>query len=159
MRNNPFEPNGQPTDVVARERMADLPAKRPQPAPAPIVATSASADQAEIRQEEAQTVRYAISKMNDFLQWFMIVLQVTLGIRFLLRLIGADPGNLFAGFLFALTDIVLFPFRDIVKIPPFRANQVFELYTLIAMVIYALLFWAVRRFLRILVSSPEEPAQ
>ena len=112
-------------------------------------------DSAEIRQEEALTFRYAIGKLNDFLQWFVSVLEVTLAIRFILKLIGADPGNLFAGFLYALTDIVLFPFSTIVHSPQHQ-NQAFEWSTLIAMIIYWLAFWAIRRFLRILISGPEE---
>lgn len=120
--------------------------------------TDMEVENAEARQEEARTVRYAIGKLNDFLQWFIAVLEVTLAIRFLLRLIGADPGNLFAGFLYALTDIILFPFNGIVQSPSLRQFQAFEWSTLIAMIIYALVFWAIRRFLSILITSPEEPA-
>lgn len=163
MLNNPQsrEPvNAQPTDVISRgERMADLPTKQPvqQPPPAPEV--NPDVENAEIRQEEARTVRYAIGKLNDFLQWFITVLAVTLTIRFLLMLIGADPANLFTGFLYALTEIILFPFKNIVHPSVIRAPyQQFEWSTIIAIGIYWLIFWAIRRFLRILISSPEEPA-
>jgi YGGT family len=78
-----------------------------------------------------------------------------------LKLIGADPINLFAGFLYALTDIILFPFSNIVRAPSIHPPyQAFEWSTLIAMGIYALIFWAIRRFLRILITNPnEEPPQ
>jgi hypothetical protein len=161
----PEEPlNSQPTDVMSRhERMADLPPKPvPQPVPPPSVAeTEAEVESVETRQEEARTIRYAIGKLMDFLAWFTAVLEVTLVIRFLLKLIGADPGNLFAGFLYALTDIILFPFKDIVSSPSVHPPyQAFEWSTLIAMAIYALLFWAIRRFLLILITNPaEEPPQ
>ncbi|MBV9614788.1 MAG: YggT family protein [Ktedonobacteraceae bacterium] len=165
MSNNPYpdEPHAQTAGALPRsDRMEDLPlraapASQVQPPP---LATNVSPDgeSEETRHEEALTVRYAIGKLNDFLQWFIAVLEVTLAIRFILMLIGADPNNLFAGFLYALTDIILFPFRTIVHStsihPPYEA---FEWSTLIAMAIYALLFWAVGRFLRILISSPEEP--
>lgn len=166
MRNAPYpdEPtSAQPTDILPqKERMEDLqPRPAPQPAPQapPPVENTAEIESAEARQEEARTVRYAIGKLSDFLQWFMTVMEVTLAIRFLLKLIGADPTNLFAGFLYALTDIILFPFNNIVpSAAPTHANQsIFEWSTIIAMAIYWLLFWAVRRFLRILISSPEEP--
>ncbi len=125
----------------------------PQPPPA---ADAIPEEEAAVRQEEARTVRYAIGKLNDFIQWFVTVLEVLLALRFLLKLIGADPNNLFAGFLYALTTIVLVPFDSIVHTPSLRTNQAFEWSTLIAMAIYWLLFWAVRRFLRILISSPDE---
>lgn len=164
MPNNPYpeEPTRAqpPTDVLPqRERMADLPPRAvPPPMPAaPQRETDAEVENAETRQEEARTVRYAIGKLNDFLQWFLVVLEVTLAIRFFLKLIGALPGNLFVGFLYALTDIVLFPFSNIVNPLIVRSGQEFEWSTLIAMLIYWLIFWAVRRFLSILISSPEEP--
>src|SRR5579884_847531 len=161
MRNDSF-PNdptsAQPTEMIPP--MEDIPPRqappRPQAAQPPMADTTSEADLVETRQEEARTVRYAIGKLNDFLQWFMAVLEVTLAIRFLLKLIGADPMNLFAGFLYALTDIILFPFSTIVRAPSIHPNQAFEWSTLIAMAIYWLVFWAIRRFLHILISGPEE---
>jgi hypothetical protein len=161
MRNNPYpdEPNRvKPSaDVLPqRGRMEDLP-PRPVPIAAPTsIETASEAESAETRQEEVRTVRYAIGKLNDFLQWFLVVLEVTLTIRFFLKLIGALQINLFVGFLYALTDIVLFPFSNIVNSFKIRSGQEFEWSTLIALLIYWLIFWAIRRFLRILISTPED---
>lgn len=162
MGNNPFpdDPNRlRPAHVLPqRERMDDLPPRVAQPQPAaPPIDVIPEVEGAE-RQEEARTVRYAIGKLNDFLQWFLVVMEVTLIIRFFFLLIGAQQSNLFAGFLYALTDIILFPFQGIVN--PLRISQVqaFDWSTLIAMLIYWLIFWAVRRFLSILISTPEESA-
>ena len=139
--------------------MEDLPLKQiPSHAPtSPAMDTDLDVESAEVRQEEARTIRYAIGKLNDFLQWFTVVLEVTLIIRFLLRLIGAYPGNLFAGFIYALTNILLFPFFGIVGSPKLQGDQALEWPTVIAVIVYWLLFWAIRRFLLILISSPEEP--
>lgn len=162
MRNNPYpdEPNRvQPSAEVIpqRGRMEDLP-PRIVPVVVPASAeTEPEVESAETRQEEARTVRYAIGKLNDFLQWFLIVLEVTLTIRFFLKLIGANTTNLFVGFLYALTDIVLFPFFNIVRSLVLHSGQEFEWSTLIALLLYWLIFWAIRRFLRILISTPEEP--
>lgn len=106
--------------------------------------------------EEERTVSYAIGKLIDFLMWFSVTIEVVMAIRFIFRLVGADPGNLFAGFIFSLSDIILVPFASIVPNairPPYQA---FEWSTLIAMVIYWLVFWAIRRFLAILASEPED---
>ncbi len=166
MRNNPYpeEPGrAQPTEVIPsqRERMEDLPPKQiPQmPVPPASEETVAEIENVETRQEEARTIRYAIGKLNDFLQWFLVVMEITLVIRFFFKLIGADPANLFAGFLYALTDIVLFPFANIVRSPSIHPQQAFEWSTLIAMIIYWLIFWAVRRFLSILISNPDEATE
>lgn len=166
MSNDPYSNDqfgGQPTDVIPP--MEDIPARQ-------VPSTPSAADggayplqevdieNVEARQEEAQTIKFAIGKLGDFLRWFAIVLEVTLAVRFVLRLIGADPTNVFAGFLYALSDIILFPFSTIVTNPSVHPpNQAFELSTLIGMGIYFLIFWFVKLFLRILISEPEEPAQ
>jgi uncharacterized protein YggT (Ycf19 family) len=109
--------------------------------------------------EDALTIKFAIGKLNDYLQWFLMVLEVILVIRFLLKMFGADPANLFAGFIFSLTDILLVPFSGIVPSFSLHTHQAFEFSTLVAMGIYFLLFYALKRFLRILISSPEEPVE
>jgi hypothetical protein len=110
--------------------------------------------------EEALTIKFAIGKLNDYLLWFLMVLEVTLAIEFFLMLIGAAQNNLFAGFMYALTVIPLFPFNGIV--PPTKlgtGGAEIEWSTLIAMAVYALVFYALRRFLHILISGPEEPVE
>ncbi len=155
MRTNPYpdEPkHAQPTDVLpSRARMEELQPRATQPTP-PATETDQDVENAEIRLEEARTVRYAINKLNDFLQWFMVVLEATLAIRFFFKLIGADAANPFAALLYLLTNIVLFPFANIVPTIPDR----FALDTIIAMIIYWLTFWAIRRFMHILITGPEE---
>lgn len=106
--------------------------------------------------EDAFTVKFAIGKLNDYLQWFLMVMETILALRFILKMFGANPGNLFASFVFALTDILLTPFNGIVPPISIHPNQAFEIATLIAMAVYFLLFYALKRFLRILISNPEE---
>ena len=166
MHTNPYpdEPkltHNQPTEMLSK--MEDLPLKQVSSQTPTLLTTDTDPDveSAETRQEEARTIRYAIGKVNDFLQWFTVVLEITLIIRFFLKLIGANPVNPFAGLIYALTDILLFPFESnggIVQSPKPQGDQVvLEWSTLIAMIVYWLIFWAIRRFLLILISSPEEP--
>ncbi len=147
--------------------MEELPRRPPlpqQPGSAPSVAENPaqapeSAESPVTRQEEALTIKYAIGKLNEYLLWFLSVLEITLLLRFILKLIGAAPTNLFAGFLYALTDILLYPFLGIVSSPSIHPpNQSFEFSTLIGVIVYFLVFYALRRFLRILI-SPEEPVE
>ncbi len=156
----------QPTETYPP--MEELPLKPPPPqepvnTPQPVGESPVQAlegvESPVTRQEEALTIKFAIGKLNDYLLWFLTVLEVTLLLRFILKLIGADPNNLFAGFLYALTDIILYPFLGIVKSPSIHSNQAFEFSTLIAMAVYFLIFYALRRFLRILISGPEEPVE
>lgn len=164
MYNDPYQedPIGvQPTEQIPpMEELQPRPTPPPQyPVHSPPVSENVSPSEeedVESRHEEARTVVFAIGKLNDYLLWFAVVLEITLLIRLLLKLIGAIPTNLFAGFLYALTDLILFPFSGIVSTGSNYANQILE--TIIGMLIYWLIFWAVRRFLRILISSPEVPS-
>jgi hypothetical protein len=106
--------------------------------------------------KEAFTIKFAIGKLNDYLQWFLMVMETILALRFLLKIFGANPENLFTSIVFAFTDILLVPFNGIVPSISFHPNQAFEVATLIAMLVYFMLFYALKRFLRILISSPEE---
>jgi YGGT family len=110
--------------------------------------------------EEALTIKFAIGKLNDYLLWFLMVLEVTLLIEFFLKLIGAAQNNLFAGFMYALTVIPLYPFNGIVPSTKLGSGGAeIEWSTLIAMAVYFLVFYALRRFLSILISGPEEPVE
>ena len=161
-RNNPYSDD--PINMQSTEVMPDLPLKQvPQMPP---VGENAGRGLAEMEEklevpedEGGRTLKFVIGKFGDFLRWFLIVLEAALGIRFLFKLIGADPTNLFANFLYALTDIVLFPFSNIVHNPSFHPNEAFELTTLIGMGIYWLIFWLLGSFIRILVSEPQEPVE
>jgi hypothetical protein len=151
----------QSTDIIA-PTMPDLPQKPVPLTPAggesPVHPAPDLDESIEAQEEKADYLKFIIGKVGDFLRWFAIVLEVTLAVRFFLKFIGADPTNVFAAFLYALTDIILFPFSTIVHNPPiFRA--VFEITTLIGMAIYWLIFWLLRSFARILISEPQEPVE
>lgn len=126
------------------------------PQPADDTSDTDSGEKIDVRREDGSNIRFAIGKTRDFLQWVAIVVEILLLIRFIFKLIGASPSNVFAFFLYALTDLIRLPFNGLVYDPIFRANQYFEWTTLIAMAIYALVFWLLTRFVRLLVSEPEE---
>lgn len=109
--------------------------------------------------ERAYTATFVIGKIIDFIGWILLVLEVALALRFLLKVIGADPANPFASFLYNLTGIFLFPFKGIVPNPTFGPNgvAVFEVSTLLAMVIYGVIFVLLKLLLRTAISRPGEP--
>ncbi len=163
MYNNPFpdektEPMEelQPRPVLPPAPSSPPPAAYPTYTTPGVVETEGSETRT---REDALTIKFAIGKLNDYIQWFLMVLEAILLIRFLLRMFGADPTNLFASFILDLTNILLVPFHGIVPDPSVHTNQAFEISTLIAMAVYFLVFYALKRFLRILISNPEEPVE
>lgn len=162
MRNNPY-PNDHPlnmqtTDIIPP--LPDLPPRPVQQAPAPVPESSAHTEQVDegekLPQEPpGQTLEFVLGKVNDFMQWFAIVVEITLGLRFLFKLIGASPTNVFASFIYALTNVMLLPFAGLITNPSLNPIQAFEWTTLIAMGIYALTFWLIRRLIRISITPPK----
>ena len=110
-------------------------------------------------QKPPHGARYIIAKVIDYITWAILVLEAIFLLRFLLKLLGADPNNQFAQFLYNLTGFFLYPFAGIVPSGKFGTNviHIFEWSTLIGMLVYGLLFWILKYFLRTAISSPEEP--
>ena len=77
------------------------------------------------------------------------ILEALIGIRIMLKLIAANPNSWFASFVYQLTDIFLWPFQSIVTNPSFQ-NSVIELTSLIAILVYALIGWAIARLIWLL---------
>ena len=164
MYNNPFPEKTEPMEELQpkpKPAVPHTPSSSPQAQAHSSPAASAafqpmSVDTDTSPREDAFTIKFAIGKLNDYLQWFLMVLETILALRFILKMFGANPANFFASVVFALTDILLTPFNGIVPSISIHPNQAFEIATLIAMAVYFLLFYALKRFLRILISNPEE---
>ncbi len=161
-----MQPNPYPNDPFERPTEVNPPVVPPQPGSPNIspyrenvVRPAPDVERAAAERERAYTFAYGIGKFIDYLRWVLLVLEVTLLLRFLFKLIGADPTNPFAAFLYNLSDIFLFMFKGIVTNFRFAANgtHVFEWTTLIGMVVYALIYWVLRLLLRTVISRPQEP--
>ena len=104
--------------------------------------------------------RYLIGKIIDFIRWIIVALELLFLLRFVLELIGADPNNIFAQFLYTFTGFFLYPFLGIVPNTPIGKNGAFiDWSTLIGMAVYGILYWILRLFLRTTVSRPQEPIE
>ena len=83
------------------------------------------------------------------------ILEVLLALRVALKLIAANPGNMFASLLYSFTDLFLFPFAGLTQTPS-AGGMVLEIHTLIAMVVYALAAWALERIVWVLFYRPRD---
>src|SRR2546430_7938080 len=109
---------------------------------------------------EGSSRKYTIGKIIDFIRWIIVALELLFLLRFVLELIGADPNNIFAQFLYNFTGFFLFPFLGIVPNTMIGKNGAFiDWSTLIGMAVYGILYWILRLFLRTTVSRPEEPIE
>ena len=75
------------------------------------------------------------------------VLEVVLALRFVLKLLGANPASGFGLFIYGLTWLFTLPFAGL--IPNWVSDQsILEVTTLFAMVVYWLFVWLAIRALR-----------
>ena len=89
--------------------------------------------------------------------WLLLgLLEGLMGLRFIFKLIGVNPGNTFASFLYTLTDFFVRPFASLTGAPA-AAGMVFEFSTILAMIIYALVGWALVRIVYVLFYRPRGP--
>lgn len=93
--------------------------------------------------------REAVYKVTQFIWLLFGGLEALIGIRVILRLIGANPGNWFTAFVYQLSDLFLWPFQNIVANPAFQ-NFALEITSIIAMIVYPLIGWAIVRLIWVL---------
>lgn len=93
--------------------------------------------------------REAIYKVTQFIWLLFGGLEALIGIRVILLLIGANPANPFTSLVYQLSALFLWPFQNIVANPAF-GNLTLEITSLIAMIVYPLIGWAIVRLIWVL---------
>ncbi len=81
------------------------------------------------------------------------LLEILLGLRFMLKLIAANPDSGFAAFLYGITGPFVAPFAGLIGTPT-SGGIILEAITLVAMGIYALIFWGVVYVIRLVTDRP-----
>lgn len=81
-------------------------------------------------------------RKRDRAIWLVaVVLEVLIAFRVFLKLIAANPQSGFASFIYNITAPFLAPFAGLTSTPAADNGAVLEISSLIAMAVYALLFW------------------
>lgn len=97
--------------------------------------------------------RLALVKVTQLIWLVAGVLEALIGIRVILKLIAANPNSGFARLIYGVTDLFLLPFFGL-TITPSANGAVLEIPSIIAMLVYALLFWAIVKFIWLLFDQP-----
>ncbi len=95
-------------------------------------------------------------KLTHLIWWFFGVIEGLIGLRVLLKLLGANQGSPFTQFIYNITAPFLWPFQALTATPSV-GNIVFEIPAIIAMIVYALIAWALAKVVVILFYTPPEP--
>jgi hypothetical protein len=106
--------------------------------------------------EQGQGGRVATFKATHLIWLFLGILEAILALRFLFKLIGVNEANTFASFLYGLTNLFVLPFQSLIGAPS-TAGMTFEISTLLAMIIYALIGWVIVKLVNVLFYRPRGP--
>ena len=108
----------------------------------------------EDRNQSRANMRYWVTTVTYFV---LGVLEVLLLLLFIFRLLAANPDNAFVSFLYNLSGVFVAPFNGIFPNPTLGSASVFELSTLVAMLVYALIAWGIVALGRV-IFSPTLPS-
>ena len=95
-------------------------------------------------------------KATQFVWLFFGALEVLIALRIGLLIIGANPNSPIVALIYGFTYLFLFPFTGLVSSPT-NGSMVLELSSMFAMVIYALIAWAVERVIWLVFYRPRGP--
>ena len=82
------------------------------------------------------------------------VIEIAIAVRMLLKLIAANEASGFARFTYGLTALFVAPFQNVVNSPRARNGSIFELSSILALLIYVLISWLIVRLLFLLLDRP-----
>ncbi len=105
-----------------------------------------------IHDQDAQR-RVLIGKVTSFIWLAFGVLDVLLLFRFALKLIGANPENTFADFVYQASDLFVKPFVGLVESPT-SGDMVLDIPVLVAVIVYTLAAWVLVRLVWLLFYHP-----
>lgn len=103
----------------------------------------------EVVEDPSANGRVLVARISGLIWLLFGVIEALIGLRIILKFIAANPTSEFARFLYSLTDVFLAPFAGLVG-SPVIGNGVIEIYSMIAIVVYALLAWLVVRLFRLI---------
>jgi uncharacterized protein YggT (Ycf19 family) len=92
-----------------------------------------------------------LRRLIGLIQLAFVILNGLIGLRFLLKLMAANPANAFAQLVYLITTPFLWMFQGITYTPQFGGVEI-EFSSLIAIVVYTLIAWIVTQLIWLLFS-------
>ena len=92
-----------------------------------------------------------LRRITGLIQLGIGVLNGLIGLRFLLKLMAANPVNPFASLIYFITSPFLWMFQGLTRTPSFEGIEI-EFFSLIAIVVYSLIGWVIIQLMWVLFS-------
>jgi hypothetical protein len=94
-----------------------------------------------------------IAKVVRFIWLATGILEFMILLRMLLKLIAANPNNVFTQLVYGFTDLFLWPFTGLISSPSAGNGMVLEISSFFALLVYAILAWVAVQLIQILATS------
>jgi uncharacterized membrane protein len=107
----------------------------------------------QVTRDVAAERRQNTFQVNRIVWSVLGLLEILLAIRFVLKLIAADANSGFGAFMYGITGPFIAPFVGLLGTPA-SGGMILEVTTLVAMAVYALLFWGIVRVIEIVTDRP-----
>lgn len=85
---------------------------------------------------------YTVARIGQIIYLILGILETFLVIRFVLKLLAANPDAAFTSFIYALTEPFVIPFEGVFPTPQTQGAAL-DLAAVLAMIVYALLVWGI----------------
>lgn len=131
-----------------------------QEAPAQVVQTTKSVSTPPIKTDHPQKVyetKKTIFRTYQIIWYIVGVIEALLTFRVLLKILGANPSSAFVNLIYAVSDPLALPFSGIFGITRATEGAYFEWSTLVAMIVYLLLAYALIHLMQIM--KPTNPQE
>jgi len=103
--------------------------------------------------EAGQEQRVATFRATQLIWLLVGLLEAGIALRVVFKLIGVNAANSFASLLYSVTDLFVAPFASLTGAPA-AGGMVLEISSIIAMIVYLLIGWAMERIVYVLFYRP-----
>ena len=117
--------------------------------PVRVIETRREAPREVVEEDRTWVLREMLHKGTRLIWLFSGSLQALIGLRVLLKALAANPANVFAQFVYGITELFVRPFEGLTVTPAFD-GIVLEIHSIIAIFVYALFTWGLVELLWIL---------
>ncbi len=105
--------------------------------------------QRQVVEDPSASGRVLVARIAGLIWLLFGVLDVLIVLRVVLKFIAANPTNGFSSFIYSFTDIFLSPFNNLIA-SPIVGSGVFEISSLVALIVYTLVGWLLVRLFRLI---------
>jgi len=102
-----------------------------------------------VREDHVAQQRENVSRVTQLVGLATSAVEILIGLRVFLRLIGANPGSAFASLIYNLSELFVWPFNGLTGTPG-AEGFVLDIPAIIAMIVYAAAGWFVIQLIWIL---------